>query len=205
MPAMPPLPAAYITPPLDWQPAPACLQKQQTRQQPAADRPVQSQRQCLKDHAAGQSERQPAGRRQSDENGVGSGSALPYNCKRANSATIRRGLKIQIMTSISARSSCKTICAFTPSSVPTALPAPGISQDKGSTAALYRDYTAGKTELGKFMLSFSEEMPFAPLLVPQGDDLLLQVPKRRYSGAVRQLLCQYRRLVFWIKTRRRLQ
>ena len=44
----------------------------------------------------------------------------------------------------------------------------GISQDKGSTAALYRDYTAGKTELGKFMLSFSEEMPFAPLLYRKG-------------------------------------
>lgn len=44
----------------------------------------------------------------------------------------------------------------------------GIRQDKGSTAALYRDYTAGKTELGKFMLSFSEEMPFAPLLYRKG-------------------------------------
>ena len=44
----------------------------------------------------------------------------------------------------------------------------GISQDKGSTAALYRDYTAGKTELGKFMLSFSEEMPFSPLLYRKG-------------------------------------
>lgn len=44
----------------------------------------------------------------------------------------------------------------------------GISQDKGSTAALYRDYTAGKTELGKFMLSFSEEMPFAPLVYRKG-------------------------------------
>lgn len=44
----------------------------------------------------------------------------------------------------------------------------GISQDKGSTAALYRDYTAGKTELGKFMLSFSEEMPFAPCCTARG-------------------------------------
>ncbi len=44
----------------------------------------------------------------------------------------------------------------------------GISQDKGSTAALYRDYTAGKTELGKFMLSFSEEMPFSPCCTARG-------------------------------------
>lgn len=44
----------------------------------------------------------------------------------------------------------------------------GISQSKNSTAALYKNYTAGKTELGKFMLSFSEEMPFAPLVYRKG-------------------------------------
>ena len=44
----------------------------------------------------------------------------------------------------------------------------GISQSKNSTAALYRNYMAGKTELGKFMLSFSEEMPFTPLVYRKG-------------------------------------
>lgn len=43
----------------------------------------------------------------------------------------------------------------------------GISQDKGSTAALYRLHRR-KTELGKFMLSFSEEMPFAPWCTARG-------------------------------------
>lgn len=44
----------------------------------------------------------------------------------------------------------------------------GIAQGKESTSAIYQDYLNSKTELGKFILSFSEEMPFAPLLYRKG-------------------------------------
>lgn len=44
----------------------------------------------------------------------------------------------------------------------------GIAQDKNSTAALYEKYLNGEEELGKFILSFSESMPFAPVVYRKG-------------------------------------
>lgn len=43
----------------------------------------------------------------------------------------------------------------------------GINTDS-QTASLYRDYLNGKAELGKFILSFSEDMPFIPVVYRNG-------------------------------------
>lgn len=44
----------------------------------------------------------------------------------------------------------------------------GIDLDNSEAAAAYTDYLNGKKEIGKFVLEFSEEMPFIPLLYRQG-------------------------------------
>ena len=44
----------------------------------------------------------------------------------------------------------------------------GIDLDEGKTAKAYQSYQSGKNEIGSFMLAFSQEMPFAPLLYRQG-------------------------------------
>ena len=43
----------------------------------------------------------------------------------------------------------------------------GINTDS-QTSSLYRDYLNGKAELGKFILSFSEDMPFIPVVYRNG-------------------------------------
>lgn len=44
----------------------------------------------------------------------------------------------------------------------------GIDQGKESTAAVYKKYLNGEEELGKFILSFSENMPYVPILYRKG-------------------------------------
>ena len=44
----------------------------------------------------------------------------------------------------------------------------GISLSSSKTAKAYGDYLAGKDEIGSFVLAFSQEMPFVPLLYRQG-------------------------------------
>lgn len=44
----------------------------------------------------------------------------------------------------------------------------GISPEKSMSAEEYNKYINGETELGNFLISFSEEMPFIPLLYRQG-------------------------------------
>lgn len=44
----------------------------------------------------------------------------------------------------------------------------GIILDKSSSAKAYNAYTSNKGELGAFLLAFSEEMPFVPVLYRQG-------------------------------------
>ena len=44
----------------------------------------------------------------------------------------------------------------------------GIDQKKCETAKAYSNYMNGKKEIGDFMLKFSEEIPFVPVLYRQG-------------------------------------
>lgn len=44
----------------------------------------------------------------------------------------------------------------------------GIDTKKSNSAAEYNNYLNGETELGSFLLAFSEEMPYIPLLYRQG-------------------------------------
>ncbi len=44
----------------------------------------------------------------------------------------------------------------------------GIDFEKNSTASSYKGYVKGDNELGKFILDFSQELPFIPLLYRQG-------------------------------------
>jgi peptide/nickel transport system substrate-binding protein len=44
----------------------------------------------------------------------------------------------------------------------------GIDLDNSKTAKAYKSYLNGTNEIGKFVLEFSEEMPFIPLLYRQG-------------------------------------
>ena len=44
----------------------------------------------------------------------------------------------------------------------------GINIDKSKTAAAYQGYLKSENEIGSFVLSFSQEMPFVPLLYRQG-------------------------------------
>lgn len=44
----------------------------------------------------------------------------------------------------------------------------GINLKKSKTAKAYNKYLSGKNEIGAFILSFSQEMPFVPLLYKQG-------------------------------------
>ncbi len=44
----------------------------------------------------------------------------------------------------------------------------GIDTNTSQTAALYNSYIEGQEELGSFLISFSDEMPFIPLLYRKG-------------------------------------
>jgi hypothetical protein len=44
----------------------------------------------------------------------------------------------------------------------------GIDLDNSETSKAYKSYLDGESEIGKFILEFSEELPFIPLLYRQG-------------------------------------
>ena len=44
----------------------------------------------------------------------------------------------------------------------------GINIEKSKSAGLYKDYLNAKAEIGSFIIAFSDEMPFIPVLYKQG-------------------------------------